>query len=81
MGSFKRDRNLGYVTKGEDMKVAYVTLPREVSFTFPDLHPSDAEDKQKRREDEKSMDQSKDEFKKFLDKNKTRKGLPGWFSF
>lgn len=63
------------------MKIAYVTLPREVSFTFPDLFPSDAEDKEKRRDDEKSMDQSKEEFKKFLDKNKNRKGLPGWFSF
>lgn len=81
LGKFTRDRSNGAVLKGDDMKVAYVTLPREVNFKFPDLFPSEAEDKEKKREDERVMDQSKEEFNKFLDKNKNRKGLPGWFSF
>lgn len=59
--------------------MAYVTLPREVEFTFPDLFPSEAEAKQK-REDEKTLDTSKEAFKKYLDRNSKRKGMPGWFS-
>lgn len=80
MGATERDRNEGYVIKKDDKKLAYVTLPKEVKFTFPDLYPSDAEAKKQRREDEKSLDASKDNFKRYLDRSKSRRGLPGWFS-
>jgi ribosomal protein L23 len=80
MGSTKRDQIVGYITKKEDQKLAYVTLPKEVKFTFPDIFPSEAEDKKKQRDDEKALDASKDLFKKFVDHNKKRRGLPGWYS-
>lgn len=71
---------LGYVTKDEDVKIAYVTLPKDVKFTFPDIFPSDAEAKKQQRDDEKALDQSKDAFKDYLDRNKKRQNLPSWYS-
>lgn len=71
---------LGYVTKDEDVKIAYVTLPKDVKFTFPDIFPSDAEAKKQQRDDEKALDQSKDAFKNYLDRNKKRQNLPSWYS-
>lgn len=80
MGATQRDKVVGYVTKEEDTKLAYVTLPKEFKFEWPELFPSDAETKIKKREDEKSLEMSKEVFKKYLDKSKARKGLPGWYS-
>lgn len=62
------------------MKIAYVTLPKDVKFAFPDIFPSDAEAKKQQRDDEKALDQSKDAFKSYLDRNKHRQNLPSWFS-
>jgi large subunit ribosomal protein L23 len=80
MGNTKRDQTLGYITKEEDKKLAYVTLPKDVKFEFPDLFPSDSDAKIKRRDDEKALDASKDGFKKYLERNKKRRGMPGWYS-
>lgn len=80
LGKTQRDKVQGYVTKNEDFKIAYLTLPKDVKFTYPDLYPSEAEAKKQKREDEKSLDQSKDAFKSFLDRNKKRPDLPGWYS-
>lgn len=79
-GTTQRDRVVGYVTKNDDNKLAYITLPKEVNFVFPDVFPSDAEQKKQQREDEKALDTSKDFFKKYLDRNKKRHGMPGWYS-
>jgi hypothetical protein len=57
-----------------------VTFPKEVNFTFPDLFPEDAESKKQIKEDQKSMDMAKDRYKEFLDRNKNRRDVPGWFS-
>lgn len=76
IGKTDRDKVIGYVTKKEDNKIAYVTLPRDVEFKFP----SDEENKEKQKEDEKSLDIQKDLYRKFLDRSKKRRGLPGWFS-
>ncbi|XP_018801866.1 PREDICTED: 39S ribosomal protein L23, mitochondrial [Bactrocera latifrons] len=77
MGRTKRDQTLGYVTKEDDVKIAYVTLPRTEEFTFPDLFEKKEEQK---KAEEKSMDDSKQGFKRFLDRNKKRPGTPGWYS-
>nr|CAD7455373.1 unnamed protein product [Timema tahoe] len=76
-GKTKIDQRQGFVTKEDDHKLAYVTLPREQSFKFPDLFPED----EKILDDNKSMDEAKQGFTRFLDKTKTRPGLPGWFSY
>ncbi|XP_049293641.1 probable 39S ribosomal protein L23, mitochondrial [Anopheles funestus] len=78
LGNTKRDLVLGYITKEEDTKLAYVTLPNNMKFEFPDIFPTDA--KQKIEDDKKSLEDAKKNHKKFLDKNKDRPGTPGWFS-
>lgn len=98
MGRTKRDMKVGYVTKEEDDKFAYVTLvcfswnvpnkasvkciynfqPKEHKFVFPELFPAEA--KQQQEDDSKSLDQSKELFKKYQERNKDRPGTPGWFS-
>jgi len=77
MGKTKRDQQYGYVTKEDDVKIAYVTLPKEQVFTFPEMFTEKEEAKEK---DEKAMDESKEGFRKFLDRNKKRPGTPGWYS-
>ncbi|XP_011195514.1 39S ribosomal protein L23, mitochondrial [Zeugodacus cucurbitae] len=77
MGKTKRDQTMGYVTKEDDVKIAYVTLPRTEEFTFPDLFSKKEEQK---KAEEKSLDDSKQGFKRFLDRNKKRPGTPGWYS-
>ncbi|XP_062558587.1 large ribosomal subunit protein uL23m [Armigeres subalbatus] len=78
MGKTKRDMIMGYISKNEDTKLAYVTLPKEVKFDFPDIFPSDA--KQQIEDDKKSLDEAKQNHKKYLEKNKHRPGTPGWFT-
>jgi hypothetical protein len=80
MGKTKREERHGYIIKNDDAKLAYVRFPKEVSFTYPDLFPEDAESKQSIKEDEKSLDDAKKRYKEFLDRNKKRRALPGWFS-
>ncbi|KAG5681453.1 hypothetical protein PVAND_010887 [Polypedilum vanderplanki] len=80
MGRFKREERSGYIIKEKDPKLAYVTLPKEVSFTFPDLFPEDNETKKNLKDDEKALDQAKEKYKEFLDRNSKRRDLPGWFS-
>lgn len=80
MGKTKREERSGYLIKEEDQKLAYVTFPKEVSFTFPDLFPEDSESKTNMKEDEKSLDDAKQRYKQYLDRNAKRPALPGWFS-
>ncbi|XP_075164736.1 mitochondrial ribosomal protein L23 [Haematobia irritans] len=77
LGSTKRDQTYGYVTKNDDMKIAYVTMPKDMEFTFPDIFSKKEENK---KAEDKAMDDSKEGFKKFLDRNKKRPGTPGWYS-
>lgn len=80
MGRFKREERNGYIIKEEDAKLAYVTFPKEVKFTFPDLFPEENETKKNLKDDEKSLEQAKDRFKEYLNRNSKRRGLPGWYS-
>ena len=80
LGKTKREQRSGYIIKEEDAKLAYVSFPKEVDFTFPDLFPEDGEAKKNLKDDEKALDESKKNYKKYLERNKERKALPGWFS-
>ncbi|XP_071871524.1 mitochondrial ribosomal protein L23 [Bombus fervidus] len=62
-----------FVAKEDDMKIAYVTLPKTETFTFPDIVPKEAEDK-----NEKAMEEIEQNFKNFTVKNKIP-GFPSWF--
>lgn len=80
LGRTKREERSGYIIKEEDAKLAYVSFPKEVQFTFPDVFPEDAETKKNLKDDEKSLDEAKKKYKEYLDRNKKRRALPGWFS-
>ncbi|XP_005179064.1 large ribosomal subunit protein uL23m-like [Musca domestica] len=77
LGATKRDVTYGYVTKHDDMKIAYVTLPKEMEFTFPEMFTKKDDAK---KADEKAMEDTKQGFKQFLERNKKRPGTPGWYS-
>lgn len=49
--------------------------PKSEKFVFPDLFTEE-----KNELDEKTIKDSKKEFKQFLDKNANRPGIPSWFS-
>lgn len=80
LGRTKKEERSGYIIKEEDSKIAYVTLPKEVEFTYPDLFPETSEKKKNKKDDEKSLDAAKDKFREYLDRNKKRRALPGWYS-
>ncbi|PSN45602.1 putative 39S ribosomal protein L23 [Blattella germanica] len=77
-GRTKQDSVQGYVTKEDDFKMAYVTLPKDQHFEFPEMF---AEGNQMMEEQVKQMDEMKKNHKKFLDQANKRPGVPGWFSF
>ncbi|XP_060829351.1 large ribosomal subunit protein uL23m [Bombus pascuorum] len=62
-----------FVAKEDDMKIAYVTLPKTETFTFPDIVPKEEEDK-----NERAIHEMEQNFKDFTVKNKTP-GFPSWF--
>lgn len=80
MGKTEKEQRSGYIIKKDDTKVAYVTFPKEVSFTFPNVFPKESETSKNLKEDEKSLDDAKKRYKEFLDRNSKRRALPGWFS-
>ncbi|KAL1506344.1 hypothetical protein ABEB36_005727 [Hypothenemus hampei] len=77
-GKCRRDPGKGYIVKNDDIKYAYVTLPRGEVFEFPDIFPNI---KEQEKEYEKTLKQSKQVFDQFLEKNKERREMPGWFTF
>ncbi|XP_071450944.1 large ribosomal subunit protein uL23m [Hetaerina americana] len=79
LGPTRREPLKGYVIKDEDVKVAYVVMPREVKFEFPKLFPKS--DEEQMDEDKKKMEELKVGYKKFIGRSAQRKDLPGWFSF
>jgi large subunit ribosomal protein L23 len=77
MGKTKRVHGKGYVVKEDDIKYAYITLPKDEKFVFPDLFP---ENKAAKEEEETTLNQAKKGLQEFLEKNKERPNMPGWFS-
>ncbi|XP_055387908.1 39S ribosomal protein L23, mitochondrial-like [Condylostylus longicornis] len=78
LGEIKRDRIKNYITKDDDTKYAYVTLPKDQKFGFPNLFPE--KNKEKKESEDRAIEDSKKGFKNFLDRNKSRPGTPSWFS-
>ncbi|KAI5643854.1 ribosomal protein l23 domain-containing protein [Phthorimaea operculella] len=77
LGKFRKDVGKGYIVKDDDIKYAYVTLPKGETFKFPDLFDKAKEDQE---EQEKSLDEAKKSFKTYIDRNKDRSDVPSWFS-
>ncbi|XP_015374255.1 PREDICTED: 39S ribosomal protein L23, mitochondrial [Diuraphis noxia] len=70
----------GPIVKEDDFRRAFVTMPRDQEFEFPDVCTTE-EFKKRTSEDEKSSKISQDLYKDYLKKQGNRPGLPGWFSF
>ncbi|XP_076249348.1 mitochondrial ribosomal protein L23 [Calliopsis andreniformis] len=61
------------VVKDDDIKIAYVHLPRDQTFTYPDLFQ-----KKEEKTDEEKFEEYKKGYKQFVRPN-TMPGLPSWF--
>ncbi|GJQ77511.1 hypothetical protein Trydic_g20901 [Trypoxylus dichotomus] len=77
LGKTKRNPYKGFVVKDDDVKLAYVTLPNGESFVFPDCAPDQS--KKAKDENEKILSEAKKGYRSFLDRNKHRPNMPGWF--
>ncbi|XP_054707326.1 probable 39S ribosomal protein L23, mitochondrial [Uloborus diversus] len=66
-----------YLIKEEDYKMAFVTLPEEVKFEFPDLFPAEKKDKLD-KDYKRITDQVKDLMKQRR-RNWDRRDIPSWF--
>lgn len=58
--------------------VHHHTQPKDTKFAFPDIFPADVA--QKQEDDTKSLDQAKETYKKYIERNKNRPGTPAWYS-
>jgi large subunit ribosomal protein L23 len=52
--------------------------PRGQEFDFPDLFPKD---EKKLDDDSKTLEETKKNYRKFLEKSNQQPGIPGWYSF
>ncbi|XP_023242114.1 39S ribosomal protein L23, mitochondrial-like isoform X2 [Centruroides sculpturatus] len=76
-GEIKKNEYFGHLRKEDDYRMAYVVLPREYKFEFPELFP-----KEKKKEEEKELkdfDKRVNEYKKNI-WNENRADLPPWFN-
>ena len=67
----------GKLYKDDDYKLAYVTLPKDFQFEFPDVTEKPESDKKQEKQAETEVNQAKKQFKKFS--RGTRKGIPSFF--
>ncbi|XP_057655775.1 39S ribosomal protein L23, mitochondrial [Diorhabda carinulata] len=78
MPKTRREPTQGYVIKDDDIKYAYITLMKGEEFQFPDLFEN-IENKE-HEDHEKALKQAKEGYQEFLNKNKDRQNMPGWFT-
>ncbi|XP_076761598.1 mitochondrial ribosomal protein L23 [Xylocopa sonorina] len=64
-----------FIMKEDDVKVAYIVLPKNESFTFPDLLPAVATDEDKHKE---RIQELENNYKQFTKPSKVP-GFPSWF--
>lgn len=51
-----------------------------MEFEYPEIiQPKEEKDKEQKKEMQ-TLDEMENQFKKYCERNKERKGLPGWFS-
>ncbi|KOC68461.1 putative 39S ribosomal protein L23, mitochondrial [Habropoda laboriosa] len=71
----KTHKPTNFVVKDDDVKIAYVTLPKGETFTFPNVLPEDNTDKSQLKE---TMNEHKKNFQDFKGDSKMP-GFPTWF--
>ncbi|GBP07704.1 39S ribosomal protein L23, mitochondrial [Eumeta japonica] len=78
LGKFRRDPGKGYIIKDDDIKYAYVKLPKHMTFEFPDIFENKEDEDD---EHSKEMEEAKKNFQNYIEKNKDRPDLPGHRDF
>lgn len=78
LGKTRTEPGKGYVIKDDDIKYAYVVLPKGESFEFPDLF---LDSKTEEKDHEKALEEIKKNHEKYLKKHQDRPGIPSWFNF
>lgn len=73
LGKTKKCPAGGYIIKEDDIKIAYVTLPKNETFTYPKLFV----EKEEKSLEEKYQEEVK-QLQEFVGPNKMP-GLPAWF--
>ncbi|PZC84034.1 large ribosomal subunit protein uL23m [Helicoverpa armigera] len=77
LGKFRRDIGKGYIVKDDDVKSAYVVLPKDMKFEYPNIF---GKEKDGERDEEKALTEAKKSFKNYIERNKDRTDVPSWFS-
>ncbi|KAJ8718574.1 hypothetical protein PYW08_002811 [Mythimna loreyi] len=77
LGKFRRDVGKGYVIKDDDIKSAYVVLPKDMKFEYPDIFGSKKDDGE---DEQKALGEAKKNFQNYIDRNKHRTDVPSWFT-
>ncbi|XP_058789191.1 large ribosomal subunit protein uL23m [Phymastichus coffea] len=80
MGKFKKNEQ-GTIIKKDDIKFAYVSLPRYESFEFPNMFDIEERKKEKEREEQQYEEIKKSHKEKIAEQRKTRPGIPTWFNY
>lgn len=57
--------------------IEFILQPRGQEFHFPDIFAKD----EKSDDDSKTLEETKKNYRKFLEKSNERPGVPGWYSF
>ncbi|TRY73737.1 hypothetical protein TCAL_02539 [Tigriopus californicus] len=79
-GKTHQHRQLGFLHKDDDQKVAFVTLPKDTKFEFPDILAMGERDQR----EQQTMDEFKDAqkaFKQGTESKPGREGLPSFFGY
>ena len=64
--------------KDDDVKYAFVTLPKDMTFEFPNLLPE--EKKQEQTDQMKEIDRVRETYRKDQARYRDRPGVPTWFN-
>ena len=70
-------RNFGELYKDDDYKVAFITMPKDYKFEFPDVTTKPEADKKQEKESASEVDEAKKQFRKYT--RGTKQGVPSFF--
>ncbi|XP_015596795.1 probable 39S ribosomal protein L23, mitochondrial [Cephus cinctus] len=79
LGKIRPEPYKSILTKEEDVKVAYVVLPKDQTFEYPPLFEKDDTKDKNVTDDMAALEEAKKGFKAFIKRNKVP-GTPGWFA-
>ena len=70
-------RKFGQLYKDDDFKVAFVTMPKDYKFEFPDVTKKSASEQKQVDDAESEVEQTKKQFQQSV--RGTKRGVPSFF--